>query len=55
MIILENIGDRNYLNTLPVGKIANVVLRSIIKGGVITGAIRPNDIADFKDAAWTKI
>lgn len=53
MIILETIGDRNYLNTLPVGKIANVVLRSIIKGGVITGAIRPNDIADFKDAAWT--
>ena len=54
MIILKNIGDRTYLETLPVGKIANVVLRGIIKSGVITGAIKQNDIADFKDATWTK-
>lgn len=53
MIVLKNIGDRNYLNTLPVGKIANVVLRGIIKGGVITGVINPNGISDFKDVAWT--
>ena len=54
MIVLKKIGDRSYLNTLTVGKIANVALRAIIESGVITGAITSNDIADFKDAGWTK-
>ncbi len=53
MIILKKIADRSYLNTLTVGEIAKTVLRAIIEGGALTGAITPNDIVSFKDKAWT--
>lgn len=53
MVILKHIGDRSYLESLRVGEIAQNVLRVIIEGGSITGAVTKTDIENFKAESWT--
>ena len=54
MVILKNIGERHYLDSMPITILANRVLRGIIAGGVITGDFTKADLEDFQNEGFAR-